>query len=442
MRDNQNQGCNAEPETCSGMNIKDCHLKIRQKFLPGYVKIILILVFFLLSAAPVVGTGSYSFPGKAVSDYLTPVLMASPQMRTISGKVKKGETATCLLNDYLSMSTICDLDARAKRIFPLTRIRKGQPYKIKIMDHALVAFEYDINDQDRLLIHREADDFSITRIPIEYEIRQEVVSVDIRSSLSEAMIRAEESQTLAWKLADIFAWDIDFIRDIRPGDAFRVLVEKKYRDDRFAGYGDIKAAFFTNQGTTYKAFLYEDVHGRKRYYDEAGRSLEKAFLKAPLNYSRISSSFSKRRFHPILKRYRSHPGVDYAAPKNTPIKAVADGVIESIYYNKTTGRQITIRHANGYETAYFHMNKYARGMAKGRKVAQGEVIGYVGKTGLATGYHLCFRMRKNGKPVNPLNQPSQKAKPVDPSQMEHFRFLAGRYTQYIQAHQKLAQSGS
>ena len=400
------------------------------------------LVFLFLSVAPMVDTGGYSFPGKAVSDYLTPVLMASPQIRTISGKVKKGQTATCLLNDYLSMRTICDLDARAKAIFPLTRIRKGQPYKIKILNDALVTFEYDIDDQDRLLIHREADDFSISRLPIEYEIRQEVVSVDIRSTVSEAVLRSKEGHDLAWKLADIFAWDIDFIRDIRPGDTFRVLVEKKYRDDHFAGYGDIKAAFFSNQGTTYKAFLYENVQGEKRYYDENGRSLEKAFLKAPLNYSRISSSFSASRFHPILKRYRSHPGVDYAAPKNTPIKAVADGVIKSIYYNKTTGRQITIQHVNGYETSYFHMNKYARGMRKGRKVTQGEIIGYVGKTGLATGYHLCFRMRKNGKPVNPLKQPSQKAKPVDSSQMAHFKFLAGRYTHMIQAHQKLARSGS
>lgn len=243
-------------------------------------------------------------------------------------------------------------------------------------------------------------------------------------------------------MADIFAWDIDFIRDIRPNDRFEALVEKRYKEGKFCGYADIKAAFFTNRGITYKAFLYKDATGRKGYFDEKGHSLEKAFLKAPLNYAKISSSFSTRRFHPILKKYRAHPGVDYAAPKNTPIKSVADGVISSIYYNKTTGRQITIRHFSGYETSYFHMNKYARGMKKNKKVLQGDVIGYVGKTGLATGYHLCFRMRKNGRPVNPLDQTPGAGKPVRENEMDRFTYLAGEYTQRIMAHSKLAQSAS
>ncbi|HCY84845.1 MAG TPA: peptidase M23 [Desulfobacteraceae bacterium] len=366
--------------------------------------------------------------------------MASPQTKTISGKVKSGETASSLLRDYMPLQVIYDIDRQAKEVFPLTRIRKGQPYKISLLEDSFVAFEYEIDNNDRLLIQKDTDSFAVTKLPIEYQIRQEVVSVDIQSSLAEAVKRAKEQADLTWMLADIFAWDIDFIRDIRPGDTFKALVEKKYRDGRFCGYADIRAAFFTNQGTTYQAFLHEDARGRKAYYDEKGHSLEKAFLKAPVNYSRISSAFSNRRFHPILKKYRSHPGIDYAAPRNTPIKAVADGVISSIYYSKTTGRQITLRHFSGYETAYFHMNKYAKGMKKGRQVTQGDVIGYVGKTGLATGYHLCFRMRKNGRPVNPLDQAPSAGKPVAQAEMDHFTFLAGKYTEMIQAHQKLARS--
>lgn len=396
-------------------------------------------IFVLLSAVPVMNTGKVPSP---VSDAITPVLMASPSIKTISGTIRGGETASSLLNDYLSLQTIYDLDKKAEPIFPFTRIRQGQPYKIQLLEDSLVAFEYEINEEDRLLIHKEDEAFCVERLPIEYEIRQEVVGVDIHSSLAEAVSRAGENRDLTWKLADIFAWDIDFVRDIRPGDRFEALVEKKYREGRFTGYGDVKAAFFTNQGNEYQAFLHEDVSGRKGYFDRKGNSLEKAFLKAPVNYSRISSSFSNRRFHPILKTYRAHEGVDYAAPRNTPIKTVADGVIKSINYSKTTGRQITIRHFGGYETAYFHMSKYAKGMKKGKTVSQGEVIGYVGKTGLATGYHLCFRMRKNGKPVNPLNQPSRSAKPVDNSEMDAFRFLSARYTQMIQANQKLASSGS
>jgi len=426
------------------MDIVGCVKKAGQRFGRGYGKIIIVssLMFVLFSAVFVVDTRTYTFPGKTVSDYITPDLMASPQTRTISGRIHGGETASTLLKEYMPLGTIYDLDARAKKIFPLTRIRKGQPYKIQVVEDSLVSFEYEINDHDRLLIHKEDNHFSIARVPIEYEIYQEVVAVDIRTTLSEAVSRAHEGRVLSWKLADIFAWDIDFIRDIRPGDTFRVVVEKKYREGKFAGYGDIKAAFFTNQGRTCQAFLFKDGQDRKHYYDETGHSLEKAFLKAPLNYSRISSSFSARRFHPILKKYRAHPGVDYAAPKNTPIKAVGDGVIKSIYYSKTSGRQITIRHANGYETSYFHMNKYASGMAKGKKVLQGEIIGYVGRTGLATGYHLCFRMRKDGKPVNPLKQPPRNAKPVAAGQMVRFRLLAGKYTEMVQAYQKIASFSS
>ena len=398
------------------------------------------LLFILVSAAPVVDTGSFPFPGKTVSDIITPVLMASPQIKTITGTIRKGETASSLLNDYMPLKTIYDIDKKAKPVFPLTRLRKGQPYKISLLEDSFVAFEYEIDTNDRLLIRREADSYDISKLPIDYQIKPEVISVDIRSSLAEAVKRAGERTSLTWKLADIFAWDIDFIRDIRPGDAFKVLVEKRYKDGRFCGYADVKAAFFTNRGNTYKAFLHENAKGRKSYYNENGQSLEKAFLKAPLNYSRISSSFSNRRFHPILKKYRAHSGVDYAAPRNTPIKAVADGVIKSIYYSKSTGRQITIRHFSGYETAYFHMNKYAKGMKKGKKITQGDVIGYVGKTGLATGYHLCFRMRKNGKPVNPLDQSPSAAKPVIQEEMDQFAFLAGKYTQMIRAYQKLAQS--
>lgn len=370
------------------------------------------------------------------------VCVAATGTQSISGTVKKGATASSLLRGYLPVKTIYELDRKARDVFPLTRIRQGRSYKIALKEDAFHSFEYEIDTQDRLVIKKQETGFSISKLPIKYEIRREVISVDIQSSLAEGVSRIGELNSLTWKLADIFAWDIDFIRDIRPGDRFSALVEKRYKEGKFCGYADIKAAFFTNKGVTYKAFLHQDDQGRKGYFNEEGLSLEKAFLKAPLNYSRISSSFSNRRFHPILKKYRAHPGVDYAAPRNTRIKAVADGVIASIYYSKTTGRQITIRHFSGYETSYFHMNKYARGMKKNKKVVQGEVIGYVGKTGLATGYHLCFRMRKNGRPVNPLDQAPSAGKPVKKNEMDRFSYLSGKYTQRIKADSKLAHSSS
>lgn len=407
-------------------------------------RLILSISLFLIvvSAVPLADTGFSSFPkiAKLVSDFTVSNLMASSQIKTISGTIKRGDTASSLLNAYIPLKTIYDLNDQSKKIFPLTRIRKGQPYKISLLEDSLMAFEYEINKDDLLVIQKEMDTYSISKTPIAYEIKEKIVSVEIRTSLSEAIKRSGESSRLAWKLADIFAWDIDFIRDIQPGDQVNVLVEKRYRDGKFYGYSDVLSAFITNKGLEYKAFLYKDATGSKGYYDEKGQSLQKEFLKAPLNYSRISSSFSKKRFHPILKKYRPHPGVDYSAPKNTPIKTVADGVIIRIGYNKSMGRNISIRHSNGYETSYFHMNSFARGMKKNKKVPQGEVIGYVGKTGLATGYHLCFRMRKKGRPVNPLNQTTSSAKPVSQKEMAGFITQTINATEKIRAAQKLAWS--
>ncbi len=406
------------------------------KKLIGFVS----LFFILVSAVPIVDPGITSFPrmSKIVSDFTAPSLMASPPIKTILGTVKKGDTASSLLNTYIPLKIIYDLDSRSKEIFPLTRIRKGQPYKISLLEDSLVAFEYEINKNDRLVIQKGMDTYSISKSPIEYDIKEETISVDIRTSLAEAVKRSGEYSALTWKLADIFAWDIDFIRDIQFGDHFKVLAEKRFKNGKFYGYSDIKAAFFTNKGVEYKAFLHEDANGRKGYYNEKGESLKKAFLKAPLHYSRISSSFSNRRFHPILKKYRAHPGVDYAAPKNTDIKTVADGTIVRMGYNNSMGRHMMIRHLNGYETSYFHMNKYARGMKKNKKVLQGDVIGYVGKTGLATGYHLCFRLLKEGRPVDPLKQTPSSAKPILQKKMDGFIAQTMKYSEKINAAEKLA----
>ncbi|MCP3943731.1 MAG: M23 family metallopeptidase [Desulfobacteraceae bacterium] len=415
-----------------------------RRFIGEYPKKIIVigsLFFILVLTVSMVDPGHIFSPkvSKIVSDFTTPDLMASP-IKNITGIVKKGDSVSSLLNTYLPLKTIYDLDHRSQKIFPLTGIRQGQPYKISLLEDSLVGFEYEINQEDKLVIHKDKDTYSLSKNPIVYDTKQELISADIKTSLGEAVEGTGEDYSLAWKLADIFAWDIDFLRDIQPGDQFKVLVDKRYRNENFCGYSDIKAAFFINKGVEYKAFFYEDASGRKGYYDKKGHSLKKAFLKAPLNYSRISSTFSTRRFHPILHKYRAHPAVDYAAPKNTPIKTVADGIITNIGYNNSMGNHIIIRHSNGYETRYYHMNKYARGMKKNKKVSQGDVIGYVGKTGLATGYHLCFGMRKQGRPVNPLKQITTSAKPILQKDMPGFIAQTIKYSQEIKAANKLAQS--
>ena len=353
------------------------------------------------------------------------ILQSSSNIQIVEGVVKRGDTASSLLERYLPLQKIYEIDRQSTDIFSLTRIRRGQPYKLILQNNNLIGFEYEIDKEDKLVVQRDKDSFFINQEPIKYDVNIDLVSASITSNLFEAVRKSGEGCKLAMKLADIFAWDIDFIRDLQSKDHFRVLVEKRYRDGKFSGYGRILAAFFTNRGTVYKAFLHQSEPskgstGVSGYYDENGKSLQKVFLKAPLTFSRISSKFTKKRFHPILKVNRPHHGIDYAASKGTPIKTVGDGTIAQIGYNKGKGNYIKIRHYHGYTTSYYHMSKFARDMKKNRRVLQGDIIGYVGMTGYATGPHLCFRMKKNNRHVDPLKHKSPSAKPIKANEMEQF----------------------
>ena len=330
----------------------------------------------------------------------------------ITGEIKSGDTLTGLLGAYLTSQNIHNLNKQCKKIFPLSRITTGQPYRITLVDGNIKSFEYDINPEKQLIITSELDGFSVDKKLIEYDIEIELVKGTITTSLFEAITEIGEQPELAMNLAGIFAWDIDFILDIRSGDQFQALVEKRSREGKPAGYGQILAAEFTNQSENYRAFLFSDGDRPESYYDENGDNVRKLFLKAPLSFSHISSGFTRRRLHPVTKTWKSHPAIDYAAPYGTPIKAVGDGTIIKISKDKYNGRHIKIRHNSTYQTLYLHMNKFAKGITKGKKVYQGEVIGYVGSTGLATGPHLCFRMYKNGNTVNPNKVKTRSAEPV------------------------------
>ena len=347
-------------------------------------------------------------------------LMPLPEIQVVKGVVKKGETASSLLKTYLPLKTIYEICRNSKDIFSLAQIKQGRPYKIILQENHLVGFEYEINKKSKLVVYREKEIFTVNKLSIQYDIDLQVVSSTITSSLFDAVKKSGERSELAQKLSDIFAWDIDFLKHIQPGDQFKVLVEKQYRDGKLSGYGKIHAAFFTNKGKLFKAFLHKNAKGVSKYYDANGKPLQKAFLKAPLAFSRISSKFTQKRLHPIFKEYRPHSGVDYAAPEGTPIKAVGDGVITEIGFNRGMGNAISIRHNNGYITEYNHMSKFARGMGKNKTVSQGTIIGYVGMTGYATGPHLDFRMKKNGILIDPLKQRPPSANPIKPDEMDVF----------------------
>ena len=243
----------------------------------------------------------------------------------------------------------------------------------------------------------------------------------IKDSLYQSAVDENIDFELAWALVDIFAWDIDFFVDLRAGDHYAFLYDQRFRDGKLVGNGRIAAAHFQNGPTRHRAYYYKAPGKKADYYDEKGNSLRKAFLKSPLRFSRISSGFSKRRLHPILKIYRPHPGIDYAAPTGTPVVAVGDGRIISRRWKNGYGRFIAIRHNSRYITSYGHLYRYASKIKVGSNVKQGQVIGYVGASGLATGPHLDFRMKKDGRFVNPLKNRLPAARPVPPNYLSDFQ---------------------
>jgi murein DD-endopeptidase MepM/ murein hydrolase activator NlpD len=355
-----------------------------------------------------------------------PELIAAPSVpkirkEVIAGEIQPGDTITGLLGKFFSDQELHALTTESRKVFPLSSICSGQPYKLCLTDDQFERFEYDINRDEQLIIRKESDSFDISRLPIAYTVKEEVVRGTISSSLFEAVSEAGETVALAVMLADIFAYDIDFIRDIRTGDNFQVLVEKRFREGKPGGYGKILGATFVNQGTTYTAFLFKDGKNPPSYYSADGKALRKAFLKAPLAFSRISSGFTMKRFHPITKTWKAHPAIDYAAPTGTPIMAIGDGTITKIGRTSGNGNYIRLRHNNGIDSLYLHMSRFAKGMSQGKRVVQGQTIGFVGSTGLATGPHLCFRMYQGGAPLNPSKLKTAAAAPISRDSLATFR---------------------
>ncbi len=256
--------------------------------------------------------------------------------------------------------------------------------------------------------------------------QREYVEGTITSSLWNTLVDAGAPVMLALKISDIFAWQIDFF-DIKEGDSFRLMYDVAYIDDTtYVDIASIEGVSFTHQGKKFRAIPFEQDSVRE-YFDEEGNSLRKAFLKSPLDYYRITSGFSNSRLHPILKTYRAHHGVDYAAPTGTPIKTIGDGVvIEKAYQANGAGNYLKIKHNTVYTTTYMHMSKFASGIEKGSRVSQGDIIGYVGSTGLATGPHLDFRVHKNNEPINPLTMEAPPSLPIRSELLDSFLMVYDR----------------
>ena len=266
----------------------------------------------------------------------------------------------------------------------------------------------------------------------EVEVKTREASGQIESSLWNSLVENKMSPALVMELSSIYAWTIDFFR-IQKGDYFKVVYEEKYVEGEFIGIGRVYAALFNHANEDFYAFYFEEEENYGDYFDDEGAALRKAFLRAPLNYSRISSSFSKRRKHPVTGRIKAHLGTDYAAPTGTPILSTANGTVTEARYKRNNGNYVKVRHNSTYSTQYLHMSKIKSGIRPGVYVKQGEVIGYVGSTGLATGPHVCYRFWKNGRQVDPYKQKLPPSKPVKKENLEAYTMLKDSMMNVIQS---------
>ena len=340
--------------------------------------------------------------------------------------MRRNSVFSNLFDDYKTAdSLLFEAIGIADSLYPINRIIAGKPvhmvYRTVKRKKRASNLVYHINETDKLILGFKDSAYAfIHKTPLD-TVRRSIYA-HINQTLYHSILASNTSYELGIKMSEVFAWQVNFFR-IDKHDFFKVVFDEYQVDGKAVEIGEIKAALFYHRGDSFYAFPYQKGKD-DGYFDEAGQNLKKAFLKAPLKYSRISSRYTKRRFHPVQKRWKAHLGTDYAAPRGTPIRTVGDGKIIAASYTRGNGRYVKVKHNSKYTTQYLHMSRIAKGIKKGRRVKQGEVIGYVGSTGLATGPHLCFRFWDNGVQVDPFKIKAPPTTPVSKSNMEDFKKLA------------------
>lgn len=339
--------------------------------------------------------------------------------------IPKNKTLSDVLTKYgVSVSMIHQLAEQSKSQFDVRKIRQGNPYHVLQTKDSLPVtthFVYEINHTDYIVYTFQSDSILVQKGQKRVEKRERIVSGTIETSLWNAVVGQNVPFELALVLSNIYAWNIDFF-GLQKGDHFMVKYDEIWCDSTFIRVDTVYGAVFNHCGVDFHAIPFVQ-RGRCDYFDYDGNSLRKAFLKAPLSYSRISSSFSNSRFHPVLKIFRPHHGVDYAAPLGTPVSSIGDGKVIYKAFSGGGGNTVKIQHNSTYTTVYMHLSKFGN-ISVGKMVKQGEVIGYVGSTGTSTGPHLDFRVYENGSPINPLTLKSPPVEPIDSVNRE--RYIAVR----------------
>lgn len=380
----------------------------------GVLLVVLAIYFFRYQYIPQRSTIDLEMADTMQVEIATLYGIPIDSFQVVEGKMKPNQTLGSLLNDYnLTSSALSGLLSIPKEIFDLRKIRAGNKYILFLDNDSLQTLRYFVYEHSYVEYNIICFFDSVWAIKGEKEVRieQKYIAGKIESSLWNAMVKIGANPILANDLSDIYAWSIDFF-GLQVGDSFSVVCDEQFVDTVSLGYGRIHAAYFRHMNNDFYAIPFTQAN-IESYYDTDGNSLRKAFLKAPLKFSRVSSHFSNSRMHPVLKIRRPHHGVDYSAPSGTPVFAIGDGKITkaSHGYNSGGGNMIRIRHNGVYETAYLHLKGFAKGIHVGMYVRQGDLIGFVGSTGLSTGPHLDFRFYKNGQAIDPLKV---EAPPVEP----------------------------
>ena len=346
-------------------------------------------------------------------------------------KVDKEDTIYTLLRERnVDPEEIMRIARLSKSVYNLARIETNDTLKITMSDDLLDGIDYMYEELEGMRIKRDdslKDGFSVEKYEVPFVVKHKVVAGMIDDSLYESGLRAGVNPKIIVDLSDIFAWDVDFATDIRKGDSFTIIYEAIYVDGKAIRSGRIIAAELANKGKDFYALYYEDSKKRGEYYNKLGQSVSRTLLKSPLSYRRVSSHFSRRRYHPILKKYRPHHGIDYAAPRGTPVESSGSGKVVYAGWKKGYGKYVKIRHNEKYTTAYGHLSKINKGIKKGKKVAQGQMIGKVGSTGISTGPHLHYEVLIRGSVVNPLSVKSKSRRSLGADELLRFNVLKEEY---------------
>lgn len=387
-----------------------------KRFLPT------VLISVVVLSVPILGFLVFLYGGKTIVATNVRAASNSEANQEIEEYVvKNGDTFSTVMESFgLSGADVERMLSASKQVYDFTSVKADHILRMVFVQHAFAAVEYVVTDHKIVTVEKKNGGFSAAESDIVYDIEPAVAEATVTSSLflDGAAVGLDDSTLI--ELANLFAWDIDFTTDIREGDSFKIVYEKRSRDGKPAKPGKILGAWFENQGEKYWALSYKGAGGEDHYYDLEGRSVARQFLKSALDYSYVSSAFTNRRINPVTKKIEAHRAVDLAAPQGTPVVATGDGTVSSAGWKGGYGINVEIKHGGSYTTQYAHLSKIGKGIGVGSTVQQGQVIGYVGSTGISTGPHLHFAMTKDGTALDPLNYNLPGGESLGPKEKEDF----------------------